>query len=99
MGEKEAYAQAVDGGYTPAALALIFRRYFKRYPIDLPHHMEPSPEHLASVDDDAPDPEIPEPDIFAMPREQYDAAMEKLNARKESIEFRKGVSSLSVMII
>lgn len=96
MGEKDTYNQAVEGNYTSEALALIFRRYFKRYPLDLPHQTEPSPEHLAAVDDDAPDPEITEPDIFTMPRAQYDIAMQKLKERKDTIEYRKSVSWISL---
>lgn len=99
MGEKNAYNEAVEGNYTPEALALIFHRYFKRYPVDLPHHTEPSPEHLAAVDDDSPDTEIEEPDVFAMPREQYDIAMQKVKERRETLEFRKSVSWISLFII
>lgn len=93
LGEKEAYNLAVDGGYTSEALALICRRYFKRYPVDLPHNTEPSAEHLAAVDDNTPDSDIQEPDIFAMSREEYDIAMDLVKQRRMSIDFRKAVST------
>ncbi|KDR74719.1 hypothetical protein GALMADRAFT_48139, partial [Galerina marginata CBS 339.88] len=57
MGEKPAYSAGVVGGYAADALAVIQRRYFKRYPVGLPHSEEPTDEHLAAVDDDSPDPE------------------------------------------
>ena len=57
MSEKAAYSAGMAGGYGADALVLIQRRYFKRYPVDLPHHEEPTAEHLAAVDDEAPEPE------------------------------------------
>ena len=57
IGEKSKYHAAVAGGFVKDAIADIQRRYFKRFSIDVPHNEEPSPEHLASVDDSEPDPE------------------------------------------
>lgn len=98
LGKKQAYTQAIDGSYASEALALIYQHYFKRYPIDLPHYTEPSTEHLAAVDDNAPDPEIPEPDVFALSQGEYTLAMEKVNQQKKDIEFRKNVSILCLSI-
>ena len=52
MGEKEAYSQAVDEGYIAECTAKIQRRFFKRFPIDLPDEVEPTPEELASCNGD-----------------------------------------------
>ncbi|KJA12838.1 hypothetical protein HYPSUDRAFT_119402, partial [Hypholoma sublateritium FD-334 SS-4] len=52
------YASAVDGKHINDAVADIQRRYFKRFPVTLPHSDEPTEEFLASVDDNAPDPEL-----------------------------------------
>ena len=71
LGERASYSAAVAGGYAVDALALIQRHYFKRYPVELPHTLEPSPEFLAAVDDDAPDDEIPVPDQDQMSEEDY----------------------------
>ena len=90
--QREAYSAAVAGGYAGDALAQIQRRYFKRYPIDLPHTDEPTPEFLARVDDDAPDPEIREPDKDELSPEEYATAKEELEQRQRLISFRKAVS-------
>ncbi|KDR70603.1 hypothetical protein GALMADRAFT_214374 [Galerina marginata CBS 339.88] len=50
-------AHQVTSGYAKDMLMLIQRRYFKRYPLDLPHEDEPSAEHLAAINDNEPDPE------------------------------------------
>ncbi|KAF9548608.1 hypothetical protein CPC08DRAFT_593621, partial [Agrocybe pediades] len=60
LSQKPYYSNAVVEGYAADAIAVIQRRYFKRYPIDLPHEEEPSPETLAIVDDDAPEHEQPQ---------------------------------------
>ena len=57
MGERATYSAGMAGGYGVDALALIQRRYFKRYPVNLLHHEEPTAEHLAAVDDNSPEPE------------------------------------------
>jgi hypothetical protein len=92
LSEKEAYSAGVDGGYAADALALIQRRYFKRYPIDLPHDQEPEPEALASVDYDAPEIEDNMPDETLLESEEYAAAMLALEERGQAIAFRKAVS-------
>jgi len=92
LGERPAYSIAVEGGYAADALALIQRRYFKRYPIDLPHTVEPSSEFSAQVDDDAPDVEIPEPDQHSMTEEEFRTALDRLVERRKLVAYRKAVS-------
>ncbi|KAK7018820.1 SERTA domain-containing protein 3 [Paramarasmius palmivorus] len=53
----EAYGVAVQEGWVKDFVADLARRYHKRYPASLEHNKEPTEEHLASVNDDAPDPE------------------------------------------
>ncbi|KAF9540849.1 hypothetical protein CPC08DRAFT_770728 [Agrocybe pediades] len=89
LGEKDAYAKGVLGGYAADVLAAIQRRYFKRFPIDLPHDQEPTSEHLSAVDDDAPDIELPPLDETAMTPAEYQAEMTRRRDRQELIEFRK----------
>ena len=92
MSQREGYSATVAGGYAGDALAQIQRRYFKRYPIDLPHSIEPTPEFLASVDDDAPDPEIQEPNEDELSPDEYATAKEGLQERRKLLAFRKAVS-------
>ena len=71
LGKRASYSTAVARGYAADALALIQCHYTKRYPVELPHTLEPSLEFLATVDDDAPDNEIPVPDQDQMSEEDY----------------------------
>lgn len=96
LGEKAAYGQAVMEGYTGEAVANIQRRYFKRFPIDLPHDQDPTPEQLQAVDDEEVEPELEEPDPTKMLPEEFKAALSSLEARQKLIEFRKAVSSVSL---
>lgn len=91
LGEKPAYALAVRNGYTQDAIAKIIRRYLKRYPIDLPHNVEPSAEWLAAVDDNKADPEPEEPNKETMSASEYESAMEKSAERKALLTFRRMV--------
>ena len=92
MGEKAAYSAGMAGGYGADALALIQRRYFKRYPVNLPHHEEPTAEHLAAVNDEAPEPEPEEPNPEVMTIEECEAATKELEKRQTILRFRKAVS-------
>ena len=92
MGEKAAYSAGMAGGYGADALVLIQRRYFKRYPVDLPHHEEPTAEHLAVVDDEAPEPESEEPNPEVMTKEEYEAATKEYEKRQTILQFCKAVS-------
>lgn len=89
---KQAYAAAVEGGFVKDELAKIWRAYFKRYPIELPHNEEPSAEHLASVNDDAPDVEVPPPNPEALDKEEYEEALSEYEERCRLIVYRKAVS-------
>ena len=101
MGEKAAYSAGMAGGYGADALALIQCRYFKHYPVDLPHHEEPTAEYLAAVDDDAPEPEPEEPNPKVMTKEEYDAATKESEKRQVILQFCKavGCSCLLLMVM
>ena len=83
MGEKADFAAAIEGGYTRDALAHIQRRFFKRFPLDPAEGVEPSPEHLATVDDDKPDDEPEEPDKQVMTAERYNEAVKNLEDQRQ----------------
>lgn len=91
MSEKPAYAQGVESECAADALSLIQRRYFRRFPPDLADTDEPSAEHLAAVDDRAPDIERELPDEN-LEKELYDAEVKKVKERGALIDFRKAVS-------
>jgi len=91
LGEKAAYVAGVQGGYVHDALVDIQRKYLKRYPISLPHSEEPSSESLASIDDNAPDPEQEEPDKEKMEPEAYAEAMKAVEVCRSLIVYRKAV--------
>lgn len=90
---KEAYAAAVEGGYVRDEIAQLWRRYFKRFPIDLPHDEEPSPEHLDAVNDDAPDEEVLPPDPETLSPDDYQTKLDAYEWRRRLIVFRKAVSN------
>ncbi|KAF9550943.1 hypothetical protein CPC08DRAFT_647741, partial [Agrocybe pediades] len=89
LAQASAYAKGMEDGTVSDVVADIQRRYFKRYPIELPHEEEPSPEALAAVNDDSPDPEIPEPCLETLGEEAYAAELERLNKRQKDIKARK----------
>jgi hypothetical protein len=91
MAQKPTYTVAVAGNYAGDFLADIQRQYFKRYPIDLDHCMEPSPEHLAAVDDDAADPEPLSPNPDGMSGEGFLLAVKAFEALRKVVEFCKEV--------
>lgn len=95
--QKEAYTAAVVGGYIGDCIADIQRRYFKRYPIELPHEVEPDPDFMAAVDDNAPDPEVVGPNEETMDAEEFEAAKKAWKARKKLLKLRKGVSHVIVL--
>ncbi|KDR65397.1 hypothetical protein GALMADRAFT_81901, partial [Galerina marginata CBS 339.88] len=89
MGEKADYAAGVDGGYAADALGLIQRRFFKRYPIALSPAHEPTPEFLAAVNDNEPDPEEAAPNIDDMSPIRYASALKEIEINREMIIFVK----------
>jgi hypothetical protein len=92
LAEKPAYAAGVDGGYAADALAVIQRRYFKRYPMTLSHVEEPTAVFLAVVDDNAPDPEEHVPDPDTMSEELYEHESIEAESRRVQFVYRKAVS-------
>ncbi|KAJ3485365.1 hypothetical protein NLJ89_g11904 [Agrocybe chaxingu] len=90
VGEKPAYAAAVEGGYARDALAIIQRRFFKRFPIDLSLDEEPTSEQLAAVNDNEPDADQVLPNENEMNPEEYAEAVQRLEERQTLIVFRKG---------
>jgi hypothetical protein len=91
VGEKPKYSGAVKEECVKDVLSSIQQRFFKRFPVDLPLDEDPSPEHLASVNDDDADPEIPEPDKEKLNPEEYKVALAQLEIRKALVTKRKGV--------
>ena len=94
LGEKAYFSAAMEGGSAKDALAIIQRRFFKRFPLSLPQDTELPPEHLAAVDDDKPDEEPEGPDKQVMTAEEYNAALKDLEDRQKLLQFRRGVSDL-----
>ncbi len=87
--QQAAYDAAVEGGDVADIVANIQRLYFKRFPLSLPHSQDPTPEHLASVNDDAPDPELTappqddeNPEAYARARRVYEFQIQELKMRK-----------------
>ena len=97
QGEKASYNEAVTGGYAANALANIQRRYFKRFPPEMPLDEEPSPETLASVDDNTPDDKFKPPDKDSCTQEEYDARLRECEERGKMVGLRKAVSALFVL--
>ena len=92
------YAAAVVANTKDECVADIQRRYFKHYPIDLEHNVEPTLEFLDSVDDDEADPEVVAPDPDLLSPEEFKEAMDVFAVRQEQLVFRKKVSRLSVIV-
>jgi len=91
-GELVAYAAAVEGGYAGDGIAMITRRYFKRYPVELSLDEEPSPEHLAAVDDEAIDPDEPPMDHTELSLEDFIDQGIAREERAALIVYRQAVS-------
>jgi len=91
-GELIAYARAVEGGYPIDGVALISRRYFKRYPVDLPLDEEPTPEHLAAVDDEEIELDEPAIDHTQLSLEEFIAEGFRREERAALIVYRQAVS-------
>jgi hypothetical protein len=98
VSQKPDYSAGVVGGYAADALAVIQRKYLKRFPIDLAHDEEPSEEWLAAVDDEEPFPEQVAPDIDVLSEEEYATALEMLAKTRKLLDFRKAVSNLIMVV-
>src|SRR6266508_2192177 len=82
MAEKQKYTNAINNNCVNDAVADIQWHFFKRFPVDLPLTVEPSPEHLASINDDELDPEILVPDKEKLSPEEYEMEMAKFEDRQ-----------------
>ncbi|KAK7024587.1 SERTA domain-containing protein 3 [Paramarasmius palmivorus] len=96
----DSYAVAAQEGWIKDFIADLGRRYMKRYPASLAHNVEPSEEHLQSVNDDAPDPEslcpVQRP---GQSDEEYHQAVRKHEIEKDITSFRLGVSRVTIRIL
>jgi len=92
------YAAAVIANTKEECIADIQRRYFKRYPIDLEHNVEPTQLFLGSVDDDEADPEVVAPDANLLSPEEFKIAMRAFDECQTLVVFRKQVSRLELVI-
>ena len=68
------------------------RRFFKRFPLDMPDDVDPTPEELAAVDDNTPEPEPVVPDQEKMSEDEYQVAFNDMMDRRKRIAYRCGVS-------
>jgi len=93
MNEKSAYKAGVLGGYAADALANIQRRYFRRFPIDLPHDQEPTVEWLAGVNDNAAEIELELTGTNKLTSVEFEEAVALLKERRQLVEYRKAVST------
>jgi len=93
MNEKPAYAAGVLGGYAADALANIQKRYFRRFPIDLPHDQEPTVEWLAGVNNNSPDTELEIIGTDKLTSVEFEEAVAQLKERRRLVECRKAVSA------
>ncbi|KAF9471309.1 hypothetical protein BDN70DRAFT_939042 [Pholiota conissans] len=83
------YSDALLNNHVADTVSDIQRRFFKRYPITLPHNEEPSEEWLAQVNDDAPDCELDPPNRQSVDAESYNAALATYNEQLKLIKSRK----------
>lgn len=90
--EQAAYNAAVEAKRAADTLADIQRRYFKRFPVTLAHNEDPTEDFLASVDDNAPDPELTSPNRANMDSDDgYDRAKRVYELQVLEIKMRKAV--------
>lgn len=76
----DAYTASVRDHCCGEHILDLQRRYFKRYPILLEHHIEPSEEQLAAVDDDVVDLEL---DISDLSEDEQTRVQQLFKFRKE----------------
>lgn len=51
--QQNGYTQALSDGTRGNFIVDVVRKYFRRFPVELPHEDEPTKETLAAIDDDA----------------------------------------------
>jgi hypothetical protein len=90
--EFPAYMKAVTSNREDDFILDLWRRYFKRYPVDLADDVEPAEETLASVNDDEPDEERDPPNKETMTEEEYTEQLLKFKQLEGDIDMKKKVS-------
>lgn len=95
-GELDAYRAAVVINAGPDVLLDIQRRFFKRFPVDLPDTTEPTAEWLAEVNDNEADPEPQAPDEGNLTAEEYSVALKEWDERHAKIKKTKEVSTFQL---
>jgi hypothetical protein len=96
LSNKAAYADAVASNTVAEFIVDLLRRFFKRFPPALPNDEEPSPDHLASVDDNTADPDILLPDE-KLSKEAFEVAQREYKAIQGVITFRTQVTVFVVV--
>jgi len=90
--QKRQYAAAVVANSKSEFVSDVHRRYFKRFPIELDHGVDPTQEFLDTVNDEEADPEVVAPDPSLMSPEEYEKAEAIFKKRQDMVVFRKQVS-------
>ncbi|KAG6905860.1 hypothetical protein DXG01_017250 [Tephrocybe rancida] len=90
--ELEKYKTALAAGESPKdTISRTQRHYFKCYPVELPLSEDPTPEALATVNDNAADVErLPLPDISLVGKAAYNAAVQAENERSTKVRKLQG---------
>ncbi|KAG6835662.1 hypothetical protein H0H93_015970 [Arthromyces matolae] len=84
------YKAAVAAGHGSETIAIISRRFFKRWAVDLPLQQEVSPEELSKVNDYSADDERPPlPDLEAVGQDAYDSAVAEEDAYQKLLTTRR----------
>ena len=96
--QRRLYDAAVIAKSKTECVSDIQRRYFKWFPIEHEHNVDPTPEFLEGIDDDEADTEIVAPDPSSMSPDDYTKADEAFKERQKLVTFRKEVSSLGLVI-
>ncbi|PBK83698.1 hypothetical protein ARMGADRAFT_1089138 [Armillaria gallica] len=86
--EMEGYIKAVEEGCAAEFIADVVRHSLKRYPLSLAHNVEPSPDHLAAVDNHMPDPEVVMPDEDELSFVEYEKVQLKFAEDQRNLKFR-----------
>lgn len=84
------YATAVANGTIKEFIDTVYARYARRFPIEMPLEVDPSPEALAAVDDDSPESEAEDFHDDLSPEEQ-EAEEKRITDRRALIRKRKSV--------
>jgi len=95
--QRRRYEAAVIANSKAECVADIQRCYFKRFPIEHEHNVDPTPEFLASVNDDEADAEVVAPDRSSMSPEEFKQADQAFKERQKLVTFRKEVSLLDFL--